>query len=72
MAEDAARRIQELRSAIARADYLTMWRIPELQDDAYDALLRELQQLEARHPDLITPIRLLKELVERHGRDSPR
>lgn len=56
MAEDAARRIQELRSAIARADYLYYVEdTPELQDDAYDALLRELQQLEARHPDLITP-----------------
>jgi DNA ligase (NAD+) len=54
--DEAARRVLELRSAITRAEYLYYVEdAPELQDDAYDALLRELQQLEAKHPDLVTP-----------------
>ena len=28
---------------------------PEITDDAYDSLLRELESIEARHPDLVTP-----------------
>ena len=28
---------------------------PQISDEAYDRLMRELQQLEARHPELITP-----------------
>ena len=54
--DEAAHRILELRSAITRAEYLYYVEdAPELQDDAYDALLRELQQLEAKHPNLVTP-----------------
>ncbi|MGE3351505.1 MAG: NAD-dependent DNA ligase LigA [Planctomycetota bacterium] len=48
-------RIAELRAAIRRADheYYNLGR-PHLSDADYDALLRELLELERAHPDLVT------------------
>ena len=53
---DPKRRISNLREQIRRADHLyhNLGR-PELTDAEYDALYRELQELEAAHPDLCTP-----------------
>ena len=52
---DAAR-IAQLRAAIDRADRLYYEQdAPEIADAEYDALLRELQELEAAHPELVTP-----------------
>ncbi|MEB2339850.1 MAG: NAD-dependent DNA ligase LigA [Nitrospirales bacterium] len=53
---DVRRRIDDLRKEIRRHDdlYYTKDR-PEISDAAYDRLFRELQDLEAAHPDLITP-----------------
>jgi DNA ligase (NAD+) len=50
-----ARRIDELRAAIRRADhdYYNLGR-PALTDAEYDGLFRELRDLEAAHPDLVT------------------
>ena len=50
-----ARRIDELRAAIRRADheYYNLGR-PTLTDAEYDRLYRELRELEAAHPDLVT------------------
>ena len=50
------RRIAELRLRIEKAnhEYYILDR-PTLDDAAYDALLRELQDLEGKHPELITP-----------------
>ena len=50
-----SRRIDELRAAIRRADHL-YYNLgqPELTDADYDRLFRELRELEAQHPDLVT------------------
>ena len=46
----------ELREAIRRHDYLYYVRAePEISDREYDRLLERLQQIEAEHPELITP-----------------
>ncbi len=53
--EQAARRAEELRREIARHNYLyyTM-DAPEITDAQYDALYRELEQIEKAHPGLVT------------------
>lgn len=52
----AARRIEELREIIARHDRLYyVEHRPEISDERYDVLLRELRDLEIVHPDLLTP-----------------
>jgi DNA ligase (NAD+) len=54
--EDVRARIEALRNAIRRHDYLYYVKDrPEISDTEYDRLFRELQELEAAHPDLITP-----------------
>jgi DNA ligase (NAD+) len=52
----ARKRVDELRKLIARHDHLyyALDR-PEVSDADYDALMRELRELEAAHPDLISP-----------------
>jgi DNA ligase (NAD+) len=53
---DAAQRVTELREQIHRHDYLYHVEArPEIADAEYDALVRELRDLEARYPDLVTP-----------------
>jgi DNA ligase (NAD+) len=53
---DPAARVAELRTQIERADSLYYERdAPEMADADYDALMRELQDLEAAHPELVTP-----------------
>jgi DNA ligase (NAD+) len=53
---DAATRIETLRREIRRHDALYHGRDrPEISDAEYDALKRELAELEAAHPDLVTP-----------------
>jgi DNA ligase (NAD+) len=50
------KRIAELRRELERHNRLYYVEAqPELTDRAYDLLYAELQQLEARHPDLVTP-----------------
>ncbi len=49
-------RIEELRDEINHHNYLYyVLDAPEIPDSEYDRLLRELQALEAEHPELITP-----------------
>jgi DNA ligase (NAD+) len=53
---DAAQRLSELREQIHHHDYLYYVEArPEVTDDAYDRLMRELQELETRFPELVTP-----------------
>jgi DNA ligase (NAD+) len=55
-AADAAARIEALREAIHRHNYLYYVEDrPEIADAEYDRLLRELRTLETAHPELITP-----------------
>ncbi len=53
---DAAGRIEELRTLVRHHEYrYYVLDSPEVSDAEYDALFRELQDLEAAHPELITP-----------------
>jgi DNA ligase (NAD+) len=55
-AADAAARIEALREAIHRHNYLYhVEDRPEIADAEYDRLLRELRALEDAHPELIAP-----------------
>ncbi len=50
-----AQRVADLREKLEKASYeYYILDEPTLDDAAYDALLRELQDLEAKHPDLVT------------------
>jgi DNA ligase (NAD+) len=52
----AQARAQELRRQIEHHNYLYyVMDSSEISDQEYDALLRELQQIENEHPDLVTP-----------------
>jgi DNA ligase (NAD+) len=54
--DTAQQRINDLRNEIRRHDYLYYVKArPEIADEAYDRLFRELSQLEASYPELITP-----------------
>jgi DNA ligase (NAD+) len=53
---DPPNRIAELRRRLSRHDYrYYVLDDPEIPDAEYDRLLRELRELEAAHPELITP-----------------
>jgi DNA ligase (NAD+) len=53
---DAAQRIEEMREQLRYHSYrYHILDDPVVSDDAYDTLYRELQELEAAHPELITP-----------------
>jgi DNA ligase (NAD+) len=50
------KRAAELRERIERANYeYHVLDTPTLADEAYDALMRELQEIEAKNPELVTP-----------------
>jgi DNA ligase (NAD+) len=52
----AEKRIRELRTQIRHHDYLYYVKdAPEVSDEAYDALFRDLKQLEEQYPELRTP-----------------
>jgi DNA ligase (NAD+) len=57
MNETAAQgRLEKLRAEIRRHEHLYyVEAAPEISDQRFDALMAELQQLEAEHPDLVTP-----------------
>jgi len=53
---DVRQRLEELRQQVRYHNYrYYVLDDPVISDDAYDALYRELQELEAAHPELITP-----------------
>src|SRR6202021_765830 len=54
--EQAAKRIDELREELRHHEYqYHVLDSPEISDAEYDARMRELRMLEARHPELVTP-----------------
>jgi DNA ligase (NAD+) len=54
--KDVAARVAHLRRQILHHDHrYHVLDAPEIADDAYDALLGELRELEAEHPALVTP-----------------
>jgi DNA ligase (NAD+) len=53
---DPLTRINQLRSEIRHhEERYYVYNDPEISDEAFDQLLRELERLEAEHPDLVTP-----------------
>ena len=55
-AQEAKLRVEELRSQVNYHDYrYHVLDSPEISDFDYDMLMRELRELEAAHPELITP-----------------
>jgi DNA ligase (NAD+) len=56
MNDEAARRLEALRTEVRKHEYLYyVLDRPELTDAQYDALYRDLAALEEAHPDLVTP-----------------
>ena len=54
--EQAQKRVKELRAVIEKNNRLYYDQdAPELEDFEYDALTRELKELEAQFPQLVTP-----------------
>lgn len=54
--QSVAARVQTLRSQLQAASYAYyVLDAPDLPDEVYDRLYRELQDLEAAHPELVTP-----------------
>ncbi len=54
--QQAKARVEELRAQIAYHEHrYFVLDAPEISDAAFDALVRELRELEAAHPELITP-----------------
>ena len=55
-AADPAQRVEQIRSAISRANRLYhVEDAPEMSDAEYDRLFQELRGLETAHPALVTP-----------------
>src|SRR5215469_6188921 len=53
--KDPAREVESLREQLRRHEYLYyILDQPEISDADYDAMMRQLQELETRHPDLLT------------------
>jgi DNA ligase (NAD+) len=53
---DPARRAEELRAELRHHEHLYyVLDAPEISDAQYDALMNELKQIEAAHPELLTP-----------------
>jgi DNA ligase (NAD+) len=56
MVQSIAQEIDKLRKEIQRHEYLYyVLDQPEISDAEFDQLMRRLQQLEAQHPELVTP-----------------
>jgi len=54
--KDPTREVEELRDELRRHEYLYyVLDQPEISDADYDALMRRLQEIEAQHPELLTP-----------------
>jgi DNA ligase (NAD+) len=54
--KDAPRELEKLREQLRHHEHLYyVLDAPEISDAEYDALMRQLQALEAQHPELITP-----------------
>src|SRR3954471_2892618 len=56
VSQSIERRVAELRASIEKANYeYHVLDQPTLADESYDALIRELREIEAKHPELVTP-----------------
>lgn len=56
MTQDTHHRIENLRQEIRRHEYLYYVKAqPEIEDRDFDRLMKELEELETQHPELVTP-----------------
>ncbi|HNE85467.1 MAG TPA: NAD-dependent DNA ligase LigA, partial [bacterium] len=56
MHDHIQKKVHKLRDEINRHDYLYyVLGQPAITDEAYDKLMRELSEIETRHPELVTP-----------------
>jgi len=70
--DEAIRRVQTLRDEVRRHERLYyVLNAPEISDQAYDALERELRALEADFPDLVTPDSPTQRVGERPASEFP-
>ena len=70
--EKAETRIARLREEIRRHEHLYyVLARPEISDPQYDALERELRELEAEFPDLVTPTSPTQRVGERPSTEFP-
>ena len=70
--EKAEKRIARLRDEIRRHEHLYyVLSRPEISDQEYDALDRELRELEAQFPDLVTPDSPTQRVGERPSEEFP-
>ncbi len=54
--QEAKKRLKKLRELIEHHRYLYhVMDQPEIDDESFDSLNRELEKIEAEYPDLITP-----------------
>jgi len=69
---DAERRIARLREEVRRHEHLYyVLARPEISDQAYDALERELRELEAQFPELVTPDSPTQRVGEKPAEEFP-
>jgi DNA ligase (NAD+) len=70
--ERAAERIRQLRDELRRHEHLYYVRsAPEIADEEYDRLERELRDLEDQYPDLVTPDSPTQRVGERPSEEFP-
>jgi DNA ligase (NAD+) len=68
----AALRVRQLREQLQRHEHLYYVRsAPEIADEEYDRLERELKDLEAEHPELVTPDSPTQRVGERPSEEFP-
>jgi DNA ligase (NAD+) len=69
---EAAQRVEYLRREIRHHERLYyVWNAPEVSDEEYDRLERELRDLEAQHPELVTPDSPTQRVGERPSEEFP-
>jgi len=68
----AAERVRQLRDEIRRHEHLYyVQSAPEIADEEYDRLERELRDLETKHPELVTPDSPTQRVGERPSEEFP-
>ncbi len=72
MSAHPAERLRTLRDEIRRHEHLYyVLNTPEISDEQYDRLERELRELEAKHPDLVTPDSPTQRVGEKPSEEFP-
>jgi len=71
MSEPFAKQIETLRETLRRHEYLYyVADSPEITDAEYDKLMRDLQEMEGKHPELVTADSPSQRVGGLRGKDS--